>query len=119
MQPAQLAQAFPEKSGNFKMDNFLPAWYLLEHHKGASCVFSFPVKFANFCSLSELRRGFAELEASGTTMVETSTAPRDVVKNNLHSYIACVDALDNARERLDKHKDNWPITKELHQLVRF
>lgn len=41
MDQASLMQMFPEGSGNRRMENFNPAWYLLENHRETSCVCSF------------------------------------------------------------------------------
>uniref|UniRef100_A0A914RSG7 Exocyst complex component 2 n=1 Tax=Parascaris equorum TaxID=6256 RepID=A0A914RSG7_PAREQ len=47
MDQASLMQMFPEGSGNRRMENFNPAWYLLENHRGTS--------------LEDLRKGLANL----------------------------------------------------------
>lgn len=36
---ALLSRDFPDSSGNLRMENFSPQWYLLEHHADATFVF--------------------------------------------------------------------------------
>lgn len=104
MTAAQLAQLFPDGSGNIKMENFVPAYYLLEQHRGAT--------------LDELRAGLKHMKAQSRV---TDEGPRDVIKHNLHSFMTCVDALYAARESLGEAKVavGWPLAARMEKLVRF
>jgi hypothetical protein len=104
MTVAQLAQLFPDGSGNIKMENFVPAYYLLEQHRGAT--------------LDELRTGLKHMKAQSRVADE---GPRDVIKHNLHSFMTCIDALYAARESLGEAKTGigWPLTARMESLVRF
>jgi hypothetical protein len=35
MDASMLAHMYPEGSGNMRLENFVPAWYLLENHRNA------------------------------------------------------------------------------------
>uniref|UniRef100_A0A915E8Q1 Exocyst complex component 2 n=1 Tax=Ditylenchus dipsaci TaxID=166011 RepID=A0A915E8Q1_9BILA len=95
-----LSKMFPEASGNLRMENFNPAWYLLENHK--------------FTKLEDLRVGLRNLQICINKEEETS---KNIHKANLNSLINCVDALSDLHLKIDgkikADKKSWPVTSNL------
>ncbi|VDM45172.1 unnamed protein product [Toxocara canis] len=100
MDQASLMQMFPDGSGNRRMENFNPAWYLLENHRETS--------------LEDLRKGLANLTHSAK---EEEKSSANVHRANLYSLISCVDALAalHDRLRLEKNTRGWPLTKNIYE----
>uniref|UniRef100_A0A0M3HWQ2 Exocyst complex component 2 n=1 Tax=Ascaris lumbricoides TaxID=6252 RepID=A0A0M3HWQ2_ASCLU len=100
MDQASLMQMFPEGSGNRRMENFNPAWYLLENHRETS--------------LEDLRKGLANLTRNAR---EEEKSSADVHRANLYSLISCVDALAALHDRLqlEKNTRGWPLTKNIYE----
>ncbi|VBB28147.1 unnamed protein product [Acanthocheilonema viteae] len=98
MDQTSLMQMFPEGSGNLRMENFNPAWYLLENHRETK--------------LSDLRRGLTYLTQS-TKEGEKSSS--DLHRANLYSLINCVDTLAALHDKmqLEKNARGWPFTKNI------
>uniref|UniRef100_A0A0N5AA74 Exocyst complex component 2 n=1 Tax=Syphacia muris TaxID=451379 RepID=A0A0N5AA74_9BILA len=98
MEKSALMQMFPEGSGNLRMENFNPAWFLLENHRETS--------------LSDLRRGLESITKSVTE--EDSNA--DIHRANLYALISCVDALAECHSRmeLEKNTRGWPLTQTIY-----
>jgi hypothetical protein len=118
MPTAQCSQLFPDGGSNFKMENFVPAWYLLENHRGVECVaYCFVICFLCVNRLKDLRAGVANMR---TETMAQSEAPRDLIKSHLDNFMNCVDALYSAQQTLSKAKKEhgWPLTTELEKLVR-
>ncbi|MFH4981588.1 hypothetical protein AB6A40_008297 [Gnathostoma spinigerum] len=93
-----LMQMYPEKSGNLRMENFSPEWYLLENHRDTS--------------LTDLRKGLAYLDRSEK---ENGENTMNTHRANLYSLISCVDSLAAFHDRLQIERNTlgWPLTKNI------
>ncbi|CAG9534496.1 unnamed protein product [Cercopithifilaria johnstoni] len=100
MDQTSLMQMFPEGSGNLRMENFNPAWYLLENHRETK--------------LSDLKKGLTYLTQS-TKEGEKSSS--DLHRANLCSLINCVDTLATLHDKvqLEKNAYGWPLTKNISE----
>lgn len=72
----ELLELFPEASGNMSLENFSPAWYLLENHHSTS--------------FDDLKAGLAHMKRKAT---QRSEGPIAFVKSNLSSTIDCLSSL--------------------------
>uniref|UniRef100_A0A915Q7Q4 Exocyst complex component 2 n=1 Tax=Setaria digitata TaxID=48799 RepID=A0A915Q7Q4_9BILA len=100
MDHTSLMQMFPEGSGNLRMENFNPAWYLLENHRETK--------------LSDLRKGLINLTRSTKEGEKNSS---DLHRANLYSLINCVDTLAALHDKvqLEKNTRGWPLTKNISE----
>ncbi|XP_062584867.1 exocyst complex component 2-like isoform X2 [Saccostrea cucullata] len=73
----ELLELFPEASGNLSLENFSPAWYLLENHHSTS--------------FDDLKAGLAYMKRRAT---QRSEGPIAFVKSNLSSTLDCLESLD-------------------------
>ncbi|KAI6232964.1 Exocyst complex component 2 [Aphelenchoides fujianensis] len=98
----ELSKLFPDASGNLRMDNFNPAWYLLENHKNTS--------------FKDLQRGIGNLKKEITKEHQSTN---DTHKSNLYSLIDCVDALYNLHMSIESDcaEYGWPLTSDAKQLL--
>ncbi|VDN39806.1 unnamed protein product [Gongylonema pulchrum] len=98
MDQTSLMQMFPDGSGNLRMENFSPAWYLIENHRETK--------------LSDLRKGLSNLILS-TKEGEKSSA--DLHRANLYSLINCVDTLAALHDKMqiEKNTRGWPLTRNI------
>ncbi|VDK45330.1 unnamed protein product [Anisakis simplex] len=103
MPQTSLMQMFPDGSGNRRMENFSPAWYLLENHRQTSFVLRL---------LDDLRKGLSNLTRNAK---EEEKSNADIHRANLCSLISCVDALATLHDRvqLEKNTRGWPLTKNI------
>ncbi|CAD5209511.1 unnamed protein product [Bursaphelenchus xylophilus] len=97
-----LQKAFPDSSGNLRMNNFNPAWYMLENYKSSR--------------LPEIVVGISNLKKEITKEKESS---KDVHKSNLYSLIHCVDALDSLHKTIesDCEAHGWPLTTAVAERI--
>ncbi|VDK68125.1 unnamed protein product [Litomosoides sigmodontis] len=100
MDQTSLMQMFPEGSSNLRMENFNPAWYLLENHRETK--------------LSDLRKGLTYLTQSTK---EGEKGNSDLHRANLYSLINCVDTLAALHDKmqLEKNTRGWPLTKNISE----
>lgn len=131
MEQSTLMQMFPEGSGNLRMENFSPAWFLLENHMGTRlfvnsvtlavtsdftiiswCAYR-SVDF--FCSLFDLRRGLNNLAKN----IDEEDSNADIHRANLYALINCVDALAACHSRMQREKNTrgWPLTQTIYEKV--
>uniref|UniRef100_A0AAF5PZT5 Exocyst complex component 2 n=1 Tax=Wuchereria bancrofti TaxID=6293 RepID=A0AAF5PZT5_WUCBA len=98
MDQTSLMQMFPEGSGNLRMENFNPAWYLLENHRETKLV--------------DLRKGLMYLTQSTK---EGEKSGSDLHRANLYSLINCVDTLATLYDKmqLERNACGWPLTKNI------
>uniref|UniRef100_A0A914GQI7 Exocyst complex component 2 n=1 Tax=Globodera rostochiensis TaxID=31243 RepID=A0A914GQI7_GLORO len=98
MDDAGLSRLFPEGTGSRKMENFSPAWHLLENYKSAS--------------VTDLKRGMANLEKRIAREEECS---KNLHKANLFLLISCVDALTSLHSQIQAKaiSEDWPITAKV------
>lgn len=84
------------------MENFSPAFYLLENHKNTS--------------LEDLRRGLKHLQLE---IAKDEKTTKELHKNNLYSLINCVDALNSLNSKMQQERNTrgWPLTKGLAEKV--
>uniref|UniRef100_A0A0N4ZV59 Exocyst complex component 2 n=1 Tax=Parastrongyloides trichosuri TaxID=131310 RepID=A0A0N4ZV59_PARTI len=97
-----LSKLFPDYSGNLRVENFSPAWYLLQHHKDSD--------------IDKLRQGVENMKKK---MKGAEERGKDRHKANLYSLINCVDALDSlhSKVKIEKNTRGWPLTSNLHDKV--
>ncbi|KAM3720365.1 Exocyst complex component [Dirofilaria immitis] len=100
MDQTSLMQMFPEGSGNLRMENFNPAWYLVENHRETK--------------LSDLRKGLMYLTQSTK---ESEKSSSDLHRANLYSLINCVDTLTTLHDKmqLERNTRGWPLTKNISE----
>ncbi|VIO96336.1 Probable exocyst complex component Sec5, putative [Brugia malayi] len=100
MDQTSLMQMFPEGSGNLRMENFNPAWYLLENHRETKLV--------------NLRKGLMYLTQSTK---ESEKSSSDLHRANLYSLINCVDTLATLYDKmqLERNVCGWPLTKNISE----
>ncbi|KAK3086910.1 hypothetical protein FSP39_025328 [Pinctada imbricata] len=73
----ELLEMFPDASGNMALQNFSPAWYLLENHHDTS--------------FEDMKAGLAYMKRRAT---QRSEGPIAFVKSNLSSTLDCMESLD-------------------------
>ncbi|XP_064641021.1 exocyst complex component 2-like isoform X2 [Lineus longissimus] len=78
-----LLDLFPEGSGNVTLENFDPAWFLLENHHAT--------RFQN------LKDGLAFLRLKSA---ERSEGPLSFVKANLTTFLECQESLEGMHQKL-------------------
>lgn len=78
----ELAEIFPESSGNMTLENFSPSWYLLENHHNTG--------------FEDLKAGLAHMKRRAT---QRSEGPIAFVKSNLSSTLDCLDSLEAMYEK--------------------
>lgn len=78
----ELAEIFPESSGNMSLENFSPSWYLLENHHNTS--------------FEDLKAGLAHMKRQAG---QRSEGPIAFVKSNLSSTLDCLDSLEAMYEK--------------------
>ncbi|OZC12557.1 hypothetical protein X798_00188 [Onchocerca flexuosa] len=100
MDQTSLMQMFPEGSGNLRMENFNPAWYLIENYRETK--------------LSDLRKGLLYLTQNTKEGEKNSS---DLHRANLYSLINCVDTLATLHDKmqLEKNTYGWPLTKNISE----
>ncbi|KAK2166794.1 hypothetical protein LSH36_35g06011 [Paralvinella palmiformis] len=79
----QLMELFPEASGNTSLENFSPAWYLLENHHASS--------------FEDLKAGLGYLKRKSSQQNE---GPMAFVKGNLTTFLDCLDTLKAMNKKL-------------------
>lgn len=78
----EMLEIFPESSGNMSLENFSPAWYLLENHQMAS--------------FEDLKLGLNNMRLSARTRSE---GPIAFVKTNIGAILDCLDSLETMYEK--------------------
>ncbi|KAL4222023.1 Exocyst complex component 2 [Mactra antiquata] len=81
----EMLELFPECSGNMSLENFSPAWYLLENHQTAS--------------FDDLKHGLTNMRRSARTRSE---GPIAFVKTNIGAILDCLDSLDTMYEKFSE-----------------
>ena len=79
----KLHEMFPDGSGNTSLDNFVPAWYLLENHHGTS--------------FDDLKAGLAFLKRKSSQQNE---GPMAFVKSNTATFLDCYDTLTEMHNKI-------------------
>ncbi|CAD5206582.1 unnamed protein product [Bursaphelenchus okinawaensis] len=99
---AIMQKYFPDSSGNLRMNNFNPAWYILESYKSAK--------------MSDIMVGISNLKKE---IMKEKQSSKDVHKSNLYSLIHCVDALDTLHKTIesDCESHGWPLTTSVAERV--
>ncbi|GAU99614.1 hypothetical protein RvY_10586-3 [Ramazzottius varieornatus] len=87
----QLLEMFGDGSGNITRENFIPAWYLLENHSGAT--------------LDDLKHGLKHMQSQ--TKHQGGDGPTAFLKSHLGSYFECIDTLDNLEVRFGEDSDKF------------
>ncbi|KAI0228580.1 Exocyst complex component 2 [Lamellibrachia satsuma] len=98
-----LLEMFPEGSGDSSLDNFVPAWYLLENHHGTS--------------FDDLKAGLAFLKRKSSQKDE---GPMAFVKANLSSFMDCYDTLAEVHSKVADDRTHNPggcITEALEDVL--
>lgn len=83
------AEIFPDGSSNIRLENFAPAWFLVENYPNAS--------------FEDLKRGLINAQRQNSTMGREG--PKDFLKTNLPSFVRCVDALSELKSKMDEHEE--------------
>lgn len=93
---------FPDGSGNILSENFVPTWYLLENHHGAS--------------FDDLKAGLTCLRRKVT---QHKDGPSSFLKSNVMSIVDCMDVLGALQAAVEKDKQalNADLTDRLEQAV--
>ncbi|CAI5441568.1 unnamed protein product [Caenorhabditis angaria] len=99
---SMLSRDFPDNSGNLRMENFSPQWYLLENHADAT--------------IEELRTAIKNMELAKQNDVKRS---EEMHKANLYSLINCVDTLANLHQALEngKNADHFSALSNIKKLI--
>ncbi|CAI2339363.1 unnamed protein product [Caenorhabditis sp. 36 PRJEB53466] len=99
----QLSLDFPDSSGNLRMENFSPQWYLLENHADAT--------------IEELRTAIKNMELAKQNDAKRS---EEMHKANLYSLINCVDTLANLHQALEKgtNADHFAALANISKLIK-
>lgn len=103
MDQVLLSRDFPDCSGNLRMENFSPQWYLLENHADAT--------------IEDLRIAIKNMELSKQNEAKRS---EEMHKANLYSLINCVDTLANLHRALEKgeNADHFAALKNISKLIK-
>lgn len=103
MDQVLLSRDFPDCSGNLRMENFSPQWYLLENHADAT--------------IEDLRIAIKNMELSKQNEAKRS---EEMHKANLYSLINCVDTLANLHQALEKgeNADHFAALKNISKLIK-
>lgn len=98
----ELHDMFPEGSGNLLSENFVPAWYLLENHHGAS--------------FDALQAGLSCLRWK---VGQRKEGPIAFLKSNVLSIVDCLDVLVSLQSLLikDKQEAGVDLTKKLEDAI--
>ncbi|CAD6189841.1 unnamed protein product [Caenorhabditis auriculariae] len=80
-----LMRDFPDASGNLRMENFSPQWYLLENHADAT--------------IGDLREAIKNMELAKKNDAKRS---EEMHKANLYALISCVDTLAQLHTELER-----------------
>ncbi|XP_076322458.1 exocyst complex component 2-like [Tachypleus tridentatus] len=98
----ELHDTFPDGSGNVLSENFVPMWYLLENHHGAS--------------FDDLKAGLTCLRRKVTQHQE---GPLSFLKSNVMAIVECfqvLEALQSAQKK-DKQEVGADLTEKLEEAV--
>lgn len=103
MDQVLLSRDFPDCSGNLRMENFSPQWYLLENHADAT--------------IEDLRTAIKNMELAKQNDAKRS---EEMHKANLYSLINCVDTLANLHEALEKgeNADHFAALGSISKLIK-
>lgn len=98
-----LSRDFPDCSGNLRMENFSPQWYLLENHADAT--------------IEDLRTAIKNMELAKQNDAKRS---EEMHKANLYSLINCVDTLANLHQALEKgeNADHFAALGNISKLIK-
>ncbi|CAG7725259.1 unnamed protein product [Allacma fusca] len=83
----ELLEMFPEKSGNLRSDNFVPAWFLLENHQATG--------------FEDLKMGLHVLSRKVGSQTEGKIS---FLKENMNSVMDQLDALLDLRRKCDEYE---------------
>jgi exocyst complex component 2 len=88
----EAVETTPQNYGNIASEQFIPSWYLLEHH--------------NETSFSDLKRGLESLKMKccGRMTPNVNSGPVTFLKTNVLPVIECLDALKALHLALKKDK---------------
>uniref|UniRef100_A0A915L479 Exocyst complex component 2 n=1 Tax=Romanomermis culicivorax TaxID=13658 RepID=A0A915L479_ROMCU len=98
---ATLVDLYPDGSSNIRLENFVPAWFLLDNYPNAS--------------LEELKTGLVNAQRQSSSMGREG--PRDFLKSNLSSFVRCVNALSELKSKLDidaQNPQHWPLCSKVN-----
>ncbi|CAL2031056.1 hypothetical protein CAEBREN_26336 [Caenorhabditis brenneri] len=103
MDQVVLSRDFPDCSGNLRMENFSPQWYLLENHADAT--------------IEDLRTAIKNMELAKQNDAKRS---EEMHKANLYSLINCVDTLANLHQALEKgaNADHFAALNNISKLIK-
>lgn len=103
MDQVVLSRDFPDCSGNLRMENFSPQWYLLENHADAT--------------IEDLRTAIKNMELAKQNDAKRS---EEMHKANLYSLINCVDTLANLHQALEKgqNADHFAALGNISKLIK-
>lgn len=103
MDQVVLSRDFPDCSGNLRMENFSPQWYLLENHADAT--------------IDDLRTAIKNMELAKQNDAKRS---EEMHKANLYSLINCVDTLANLHTALEKgaNADHFAALGNISKLIK-
>ncbi|ESN97150.1 hypothetical protein HELRODRAFT_193281 [Helobdella robusta] len=99
----ELQELIPEGSGNTSLENFDPAWFLLENHQRTS--------------FDDLKSGLAHLKHK---MVQRDDGPFSFAKNNLTTFLNCFDTLTEMNKMMieDEKTSKLSCTDKLEDIVK-
>lgn len=103
MDQVMLSRDFPDCSGNLRMENFSPQWYLLENHADAT--------------IDDLRTAIKNMELAKQNDAKRS---EEMHKANLYSLINCVDTLANLHQALEtgRNADHFAELENISKLIK-